>query len=208
MTEGAGFLAAWLLGLSLGLTACTLTCLPFMGAWVLARERGTVLADTGLFLAGRVSAYVLLGLVAGLAGAWLSGVLDSGIGHAVIGAAAVAAGLWLLSARPARKGCAAGRGAGAPPFALGFSLSLTPCAPLASLLAFAAQQGTAASGALQGLAFGLGAAVTPLVLLLPLLSAAAERLRSGQVRWGAWLRQGAAGGLLFLGTYRIAMGLS
>ncbi len=29
------FFSVWLLGVSMGLTACTVTCLPFMGTWVL-----------------------------------------------------------------------------------------------------------------------------------------------------------------------------
>ncbi|MFA5371961.1 MAG: sulfite exporter TauE/SafE family protein, partial [Sideroxydans sp.] len=64
----------WLLGVSLGLTACTVTCLPFMGTWVLGRG-GTQLQvwrDTGLFAAGRILAYTLLGAVAAAAGTWLS----------------------------------------------------------------------------------------------------------------------------------------
>lgn len=200
------FLSAWLLGLSLGLTACTVTCLPFMGAWVMARERGAVLADTGLFLAGRVSAYALLGLAAGLAGAWLTGALNSGIGHFAIGGASLAAGAWLLLGEGRHRACGAARGAGAPPFALGFSLSLTPCAPLASLLAFAAQSGSAPLGAGYGLAFGLGAAVTPLLLLLPLLGVFAARLRAQQAWLGLWLKRGAGFVLLALGLYRISLG--
>lgn len=206
MPESAGLFSAWLLGLSLGLTACTVTCLPFMGAWVMARERGAVLADTGLFLAGRVSAYALLGLAAGLAGVWLTGVLKSGIGHLAIGAASLVAGTWLLLGEGRHRTCGAARGAGAPPFALGFSLSLTPCAPLASLLAVAAQAGSAPLGAGYGLVFGLGAAVTPLLLLLPLLGAFAARLRAQQAWLGLWLKRGAGGVLLALGLYRISLG--
>lgn len=206
MLEPAGLLSAWLLGLSLGLTACTVTCLPFMGAWVMARGRGVVLADTGLFLAGRVSAYSLLGFTAGLAGAWLTVMLQSGLGHVAIGAASVTAGVWLIWGEGRRRPCGVARSAGAPPFALGFSLSLTPCAPLASLLAFAAQSGSAPLGAGYGLAFGLGAAVTPLLMLLPLLSVFAARLKAEQAWLGLWLRRGAGGVLLALGFYRISLG--
>ena len=207
MLESAHLLSAWLLGLSVGLTACTATCLPFMGSWVMARERGAVLADTGLFLAGRVSAYTLLGLLAGLTSARLIAVLQNCVGHLAIGAAAIGAGGWLLLAERRSRACAASHGAGAPPFALGFALSLTPCAPLASLLVFAAQSDSAGSGALQGLAFGLGAAVTPLLLVLPLLSAFGARLRAEQ-RWlGVWLRRGVALSLLALGLYRFSLGI-
>lgn len=208
MFEAAPLVSAWLLGLSVGLTACTVTCLPFMGSWVMARERGVVLTDTGLFLAGRVSAYTLLGMMAGLTSARLFAVLQSGVGHLAIGAAAISAGLWLLLGEPRLRTCTAVRAAGAPPFVLGFALSLTPCAPLASLLAFAAQSDSAGAGALQGLAFGLGAAVTPLLLVLPLLSAFGARLRAEQVWLGLWLRRGIALSLLALGLYRFSLGMS
>lgn len=208
MLESAHLLSAWLLGLSVGLTACTVTCLPFMGSWVMARERGAVRADTGLFLAGRVSAYTLLGLLAALTSARLIAVLQNGVGHLAIGAAALGAGGWLLLAEQRSRACTVSRTAGAPPFALGFALSLTPCAPLASLLVFAAQSDSAGSGALQGLAFGLGAAVTPLLLVLPLLSAFGARLRAQQ-RWlGVWLRRGVALSLLALGIYRFSLGMA
>ena len=32
------FFSIWLLGVSMGLTACTVTCLPFMSSWVLGPE--------------------------------------------------------------------------------------------------------------------------------------------------------------------------
>lgn len=207
MLESAHLLSAWLLGLSVGLTACTVTCLPFMGSWVMARERGMVLTDTGLFLAGRISAYTVLGLMAGLASARLLAVLQQGLGHLAIGAAAISAGLWLLLGESRPRTCAAIRAAAAPPFALGFALSLTPCAPLASLLAFAAQSDSGWFGALEGLAFGLGAAVTPLLLVLPLLSAFGARLRAEQVWLGRWLRRGVAASLLVLGIYRFSLGM-
>lgn len=207
MLESAGLLSAWLLGLSMGVTACTVSCLPYMGAWVMARERGMVLADTGLFLAGRVSAYALLGLAAGLAGAWLAAALRSGAGHLAIGTASIAAGLWLIVSEGRHRGCGVARGSGAPPFALGFSLSLTPCTPLASLLAVAAQSGSAPLGAAYGLAFGLGAAVTPLLLVLPLLGRFATRLKTQQAWLDVWLKRGAGGVLLVLGAYRISLGI-
>ncbi len=211
MLESAGIVSAWLLGLSLGVTACTVSCLPYMGAWVMARERGTALADTGLFLAGRVSAYAMLGLAAGLAGAWLAATLRSGVGHLAIGAASVVAGIWLIASQARHRPCSAvGAGARAgrvPPFALGFSLSLTPCTPLASLLAVAAQTGSAPLGAAYGLAFGLGAAVTPLLLLLPLMGVFAARLKTQQAWLGLWLKRGAGGVLLVLGMYRISLGI-
>ena len=54
----------WLLGVSMGLTACTVTCLPFMGTWALGRASGhrEAYLPTAVFLAGRVTTYTVLGV--------------------------------------------------------------------------------------------------------------------------------------------------
>lgn len=208
MPDAGGWLSAWLLGASMGLTACTVTCLPFMGTWVLARGGAAALGDTGVFLAGRLAAYTALGLAAALAGTWLARTLAGGTGQLVIGGASLAAGLWLLRGPDGHRPCAAARAGGRlPPFALGLSLSLVPCAPLASLLAFAAQAGSPGQGAAYGLAFGLGAALTPLAVVLPLLGRFGERLRQGRAGLGLWLQRGAALVLVALGLNRIGLGI-
>lgn len=196
----------WLLGLSMGLTACTVTCLPFMGAWVLGRGGGNraALRDTGVFLLGRVTAYSLLGGLAGALGAWLTHALSGGIGNAFIGVASIAAGLWLLLPSRRNGGCNAARNAAStPPFLLGFSLSLTPCAPLASLLAACALSGGAGAGMGYGLSFGLGAALTPLLVIVPLMGLFGQTLREGRQWLGTWLRWGAAAVLVAIGIRRL-----
>jgi sulfite exporter TauE/SafE len=205
---GGGLLSAWLLGVSMGLTACTITCLPFMGSWVLGRGglRREALADTAAFLSGRVATYAMLGAVAGAFGAWFTEVLASGLGHVAVGLSSIVAGLYLL--RPTRRHMPCGakrRGAEAPPFLLGASLSLTPCAPLASLLAACALASSAIGGLGFGLAFGLGAAVTPLILLLPALGFVGRQL-TGEKLWVARaLTWGAAGLLIVLGVRRLVL---
>ena len=100
--------AIWLLGVSMGLTACTVTCLPFMGTWALGRAsgQGEAFLHTGVFLAGRVCAYTALGMFAGAAGLGLAKAMGGPWGNAVIGGTSILAGLWLL-AKPAGKGCGA-----------------------------------------------------------------------------------------------------
>lgn len=204
----AGLFSVWLLGVSMGLTACTITCLPFMGTWILGRggARREALIDTAAFLSGRVATYAMLGAVAGAFGAWLSEVLASGIGHLAIGVSSIAAGLYLL--RPIKMSAPCGakrRGAGAPPFLLGASLSLTPCAPLASLLAACALAGGAGSGLGYGVAFGLGAAVTPLIFLLPALGFISRQM-VGQRLWLARsLKWGAVCILIAMGVRRLLL---
>ncbi|MDH4283983.1 MAG: sulfite exporter TauE/SafE family protein [Gallionellaceae bacterium] len=204
------FFAIWLLGLSLGLTACTVTCLPFMGTWVLGRggSQTQALYDTGLFVAGRIIAYSLLGAIAGGAGMWLSQAMRGGTGNAVIGLVSIAAGLWLLRAEKPHSPCSTVRHSGSmPPLLMGFSLSLTPCAPLASLLAVCASAGSIRLGMANGMMFGLGAALTPLLILLPLISLFGKSLRDNREWITRWVRWGAAAVLVLLGVKRLLLAI-
>lgn len=200
----------WLLGALLGLTACTATCLPFMGTWILGRggSQMQALRDTALFVSGRIIAYSLLGALAGGAGAWLAQAMRGGTGNALIGLASIAAGLWLLRSGKAHATCGIARAAGGTaPLLLGFSLSLTPCAPLASLLAVCAVAGSIRLGMANGLAFGLGAALTPLLILLPLISLLGKNLRDNRAWITRWIRWGAAAVLILLGLRRLLLAL-
>lgn len=210
----------WLLGVSMGMTACTVTCLPFMGTWALGRAGGRheALLHTGTFLAGRVTAYTFLAALAGMVGMGLAKTLGGSLGNFAIGTASVLAGLWLLvhptvgratvaaSAMPIRfhRRKTTHRD-GLPPLFLGAALSLTPCTPLASLLALAAQAGGAPQGAAYGLAFGLGAAVTPMLLLVPLAGHLGRELRAGRGWLVRWLNWGAAAVLIVIGLKRLLL---
>ncbi len=208
LPQEVSFFSIWLLGVSLGLTACTATCLPFMGTWVLGRggSQAQALRDTALFAAGRILAYALLGAVAGGAGMWLAQFLRGGTGNLMIGAASIAAGVWLLRSGKPHAPCGVARAAGgAPPLLLGFSLSLTPCAPLASLLAVCAGAGSIRFGMVSGVAFGLGAALTPLLILLPLIGLFGKNLRDNREWINRWIRWGAASVLVLLGLRRILL---
>jgi thiol:disulfide interchange protein DsbD len=232
LAEGQVTLATvWLLGVSMGLTACTVTCLPFMGTWALGRASGQreAFLHTGVFLAGRVATYTAMAMLAGAIGLGLARALGGTWGNAVIGCASILAGLWLL-AKPAAKACAShavpavqairihrshgghgghGRHRGGqdslPPLLLGSALSLTPCTPLASLLALAANAGSASQGAAYGLAFGLGAAMTPMLVLVPLAGRLGRELRSGRAWLGRWLLWAAATVLIVLGIRRLLL---
>ncbi len=213
----------WLLGVSMGLTACTVTCLPFMGTWALGRASGRseAFVHTGIFLAGRIATYTLLATLAAGVGAGLTQALGGAWGNVAIGGASIAAGLWLLrsprrcagvlprlslgAAQPLRFHR---RRDGLPPLFLGAALSLTPCVPLASLLALAAQAGGLAQGAAYGLAFGLGAAMTPLLVLVPLAGRLGRELRVGRPWLARWLNLAAAGVLIVLGLRRLALAFS
>ncbi|MCX8087331.1 MAG: sulfite exporter TauE/SafE family protein [Rhodocyclaceae bacterium] len=212
----------WLLGVSLGLTACTVTCLPFIGTWALGRasSQREALLHTGVFLAGRILTYTLLAALAGAAGEGLARALGGTWGNAAIGSASIFAGVWLL-ARPAGKRCRAvppaptiapvrihrQKADGLPPLFLGAALSLAPCTPLASLLALAAQAGSMAQGAAYGLAFGLGAAMTPILVLVPLAGRFGREIVTGRLWLARWLAWSAALVLIVLGVRRLLLSL-
>lgn len=214
--------SVWLLGVSMGLTACTVTCLPFMGTWALGRASGQREAylHTAVFLAGRVTTYTVLAALAGAAGLGLAQALGGSWGNLVIGGASIFAGLWLL-AKPAGKACGAVSPAptispihvhrrqadSLPPLFLGAALSLTPCTPLASLLALSAHAGSALHGASYGLAFGLGAAMTPILVLVPLAGRLGRELRAGRTWLSRWLLWSAAAVLIVLGLRRVLLAI-
>ncbi len=91
------FFSVWLMGLALGLTACTVTCLPFMGTWALGRsdDPRACWFDTLSFLGGRLVSYTCMGGLAGALGAWFIKELASGAGNFAIGLASLFAALWL-----------------------------------------------------------------------------------------------------------------
>lgn len=201
-------LTVFLLGVSLGLTACAATCLPFIGTLAFGKAGGrqSGLIDTGLFLGGRLLAYSALGGLAGLIGAGFVKWLAGGLGNLVIGSVACLTALLLVV--PERKGRAAcGRPqklVNFPPFLLGVALTLIPCAPLATLLATAAAQPSAGQGAMLGLIFGLGALLTPMIVLIPACASVGAHLRADQPWLARLLRLGAAIVLLLIGCRRLA----
>lgn len=201
-------LSVWTLGLALGLTACTVTCLPFVGTWAMGRAEGgrVGMLDTMAFLAGRLVAYTLLGALAGALGAWFVKGLAEGIGHLVIGLTAYGAALWLVWPGSGAKACLARGGISSlSPFLMGGALTLIPCAPLGTLLATCAAEESATGGALYGAVFGLGALISPMLVLIPAAARFGELLKGQSPSLLLFLRAGAALVLLLLGWRRMAL---
>ncbi len=203
-----GLFSVWVLGISVGFTACTASCLPYMGSWVMSRNSGMrgTLMDTGLFALGKIMAYATLGAAAGVMGNVLLQYLKSGIGNVLIGAASVFAGWWLIQHRHSQhRRCGLSQRQNMHPLLLGFSLSFIPCAPLAALLAACAAAGSAGQGMAYGVVFGLGAALTPLFIILPLLGGFGHELRSRNPWLEKWLVWLGGGVLVVIGSYRITL---
>ena len=56
-----------------------------------------------------------------------------------------------------------------------------------------------------GMVFGLGAALTPLLILLPLISLLGKNLRDNREWITRWIRWGAAAVLILLGLRRLVL---
>lgn len=200
--------SVWLLGVALGLTACTVTCLPFMGTWAMGRESNAKsnLYDTLSFLLGRWVSYATLGALAGGLGSWFVKEVTAGIGNLAIGISALIAAIWLAWPQREESSCAAkSKMGGAPPFFIGIALTLIPCAPLATLLATCAAARDPWSGALYGAAFGAGALLTPMLVLIPAAGGIARVLRQHAGWLAPWIRYGAALVLIALGGNRLVL---
>lgn len=203
------WLSAFLLGVSLGITACAATCLPFIGTLMLGRAdgRSAGLRDAAAFLGGRLLAYTLLGGLAGALGAWFVKGLAEGYGNLAIGGAALLSAVLLINdRRQAHRQCRRqAANARLSPLLLGVALTLIPCAPLASLLATAAGSESGWQGTSIGFFFGLGALLTPMLVLIPATASLARSLCVDQPWLKRLLPWFAAAVLLAIGTRRIAL---
>jgi thiol:disulfide interchange protein DsbD len=200
----SGF-SVFLLGLSLGLTACAVTCLPFIGTFALGKAEGrsSGMRDTAYFLGGRLISYTLLGALAGALGAWFVRELAAGAGNLVIGLSSLFAAAWLIWPTPTHRGCRpARRFAKLSPMLLGIGLTLIPCAPLATLLAAAAAGGSSFQGAYYGLLFGMGTLLTPMLVLIPSVASIGQALRTDRAWLLPWMRAGASLVLVLLAYTR------
>ncbi|MBI2301021.1 MAG: sulfite exporter TauE/SafE family protein [Armatimonadetes bacterium] len=135
MTEA--LLQGWLLGLATG-AACLGTCAPALLPWLVSGGRRTAresLLAVLEFLAGRLAAYLFLGLLAGWLGsrltAWPPLTRLAGLALLVLAVMLLAHGL--AQSFPGARGCRAlcgSRWLGRTPLAAGVALGLSPCVPL------------------------------------------------------------------------------
>jgi sulfite exporter TauE/SafE len=172
-------LELFLTGLALGSGPCMLFCLPILIPFVAGTRDGWVegLWATLAFSVSRLSAYTLLGLVAGLVGEVLvglvggpafsfamislGGLLIAMLGTLIVFQGSPRAGVFGLLFR-----AALGNGLRSP-FLLGFIVGIKPCAPLLGILTYIALNvRTPLIGAYYAFVFGLGASViTPITAL-------------------------------------------
>lgn len=161
MPDPAGLFA---LGLSYGLTVCSLTCLPYLAPYLMGTGSGfkNGMANSLCFMSGKLFVYAALGGIA----AYIGHSLELGKNSSIImGVIIVAAGLSIpfINRNKCQKKCDKA-GKNLSMLAMGAGSSLAPCPPLAAIFVLAAQRGSVVEGIFYGLIYGLGLIVSPLII--------------------------------------------
>ena len=156
----------FILGIIYGLTICSLSCLPYLGPYLMSTGKGfrDGINSSLIFISGKLLIYSCLGGIAAYIGSEL---LVNDFLHLkyTIGGILIAVGLILPFV--SKGGCNKKHqltGKRLSLFALGVSTSLIPCPSLISMSLLAANKGSIFIGASYGLVFGLGLMISPLVI--------------------------------------------
>lgn len=152
------------LGLTYGLTVCSLTCLPFLAPYLMGTGQGfkTGMVNSVCFLAGKLMVYAAMGGVA----AYIGQAFDFGTkGQLIMGLVLIGAALSMpyTNRRKCKTGCRKDH-KNISMIAMGAGSSLAPCPPLAAIFMLAAQRGSVVMGVSYGLIYGLGLLVSPLII--------------------------------------------
>jgi thiol:disulfide interchange protein DsbD len=156
----------FLLGLLYGTTVCSLTCLPYLGPYLLSTGRGFAdgVKSSLLFLSGKLICYMFIGGLSAYLGNAL--MIDKSISAKwIMGIAIIAFGLSIPFV--SRGECCNKRqvmGKNISLFLIGVSTSLIPCPPLVAMFLLAAKNGSVISGISYGLVYGLGLTISPLII--------------------------------------------
>lgn len=162
--------AAWLflLGVIYGATLCTVTCLPYIGPYILSTGDGFKdgLYSSLAFLAGKLITYMIMGGMAAYLGAELLS-NNEAVAKYITGVILIAVGASLFIARKNKSPCGRIQKAAtrAPLVMLGISTSMLPCPAVIAMFTFAIKSGSVVYGAIYGGVYGAGVAMSPLLII-------------------------------------------
>ncbi len=215
-------LSALLLGIIYGATFCTLTCSPFIASYIIGSDRGTRRGVwlSVIFNGGRVVTYGILGLAVGLAGgAFLVEGVYALWGAIFFGIAVALIGIWIAVRRRPGPACGCtkeaswaqrlwhrvepreGDGGELSAAGMGLLIGLVPCPPLIALLVFSAAVGSAATGLVLGLLFGIGTVISPIIIIAAAAGWFSERIAMEAPAMRTGIRRVAGVMLVLLGIW-------
>ena len=160
------FVSLFFLGLMYGATICSISCLPYLGPYLLITGKGfgDGIRSSLLFLSGKLACYAVVGGFSAYLGDML--MLDKSMSAKwIMGIAIIAFG---ISIPFVNKGeCCTKRqvaGKRVSLFLLGISTSLIPCPPLVTMFLLAAKNGSVFLGVSYGIIYGLGLILSPIII--------------------------------------------
>ena len=173
------FSSLFLLGMVSGASICSLSCLHYLGPYIMGTGQGfrDGVVASWIFVCGKIVSYsIMCGCAAAFGKLFLPETFrSSGVLPGII---LIAAALSIPFAH--RLGCSKTRCTTARKislFGLGVSSSLLPCPTMAAVFLLAAEKGVVIAGMGYGAMFGLGLALSPLLIIGGGLSMIANRLR-------------------------------
>jgi len=171
----AELIQLFLIGLTSSFSACLVFCSPLIVGYIGTTRKGwsSGLKAVSLILASRLAGFIILGLLASMAGRlllnWLIGVKS--ISFALGGALIVSLGVLIIVSHQARNpfcriaGKIKGVFTPGDLILLGLVMAFLPCAPHLVLFGFVALSATSVfQGMALAAAFGIGASISPLIL--------------------------------------------
>jgi uncharacterized protein len=155
---------ALLLGISYGFGPCMISCAPVLVPLLISTSKNTrqAFVATLIFSLGRITVYVILGLMMGAIGRLLNVTLPRWF----VGAFMIALGLSVMFRVQNR--CLLSKIKITGPhmaFVAGLLMGITPCAPMLAALALAVSAKSVIMGGLIALVFGIGTVVSPLLII-------------------------------------------
>jgi sulfite exporter TauE/SafE len=168
-------LQVFAIGFGLGFTGpCLFYCLPIILTFTSGAQQDykKSLVDILVFFCGRLSAYLLLGALAGMSGMLLRRFINSNLAaylNPLAGLISIGLGVIVLFNRKTAEGKCAREsnktGIFGGLFLFGFIIGISPCAPLLVLLfEIALIAKNVFQGALYGLSFGLGTFISGVII--------------------------------------------
>jgi len=215
----AACFTALLLGITSGISQCTVVCAPFISTYVMGTRKGAAegLKSFFVFSAGRVFMCSTLGLGAGYMGAAFTGNGENlKYGSIIYGAALILTGSLMLI-RPVcvcrksedKKGLftfLSRRFAFNPTthlFVMGSALAAIPCPPMGAMLIYSLKMPSIISCGIMMALFGIGTAVSPLAFISVAAGWFSGKLKTGAPQYRMMFQRISGSILILLGSSAI-----